>query len=786
MTTLFRTPISGVVPLTNIYENAPPSDEENTPTSWVDTIFPKSDDEDTYDEHEGYIQEGMKSKKNNSLQRGWSNFLKKIQFGFEKFSKATYYLPDRIDKNATRDATLFTEAIYDITNHKPKQATKKEVKVTESAIRANVNITDVITQLNSVFKKINGRLRHTANEEAFQTKELIRDDMKSLIYKMQNMDVANVNGETVYENLMLNITSIQRKLSELRAKTETQDIQVEYAKIIKSVIDLQAEKYLLFEEDKTCKNKKRVYISQTFGEDSENVQKRISEFMQKNSKIIAEPFSKDYRDFTEKLTQLYYSNPVNFSKKLANLKNNYKLLKNNPKYYVFDTEINKLKSIAEQFRFEQKAATETVIIPPDNSKLEADKKHDAGVMVRVMYMFISVPLIIFATYNWYYMMVYRDEERFPSTDGGGASRACNKDNRVLWDFSYAGVLDPVIDYFLGFCIFFTRRMDTYLLDDAYIPRFFSNDFALRSRAWIMVMFMVIIYYILCKMSFKELMRGNASGPLVQLAFAMVMIYYAYMMVFILFGADHTADYIKRVMGGDILGLMTGGFKQSPLHISLHVLCTTTIGIFIAILLFIILFFIALLSINTSIMVFILYIFIYSIFGFYIYRSTVDETKRDFFSDILHGFASYKSTWADLDKVFEKEVDEWRAMENCGTGNIQSWLSIHVLGNLFSWFWVLITLIAVIYSSTKLRLMEMKLFLSLFIVLIGGICTYTALFLWKDYGEYIQNPAMGGILGWLLARKWGGIAGVVFSTIMTLILKKKTQGETPETSETAAT
>lgn len=779
MTTLFRTPqrnISGVVPLSNIYENAPSSGD--APASWVDTIFPKysgdddpDDDDDTY-EQEGDIQEGMKSKKkNNAIQQGWSKFLKTTQYAFDNFAKATYYLPERIDKNVTSDVNLFTNAIYDMTDHKPKQASKKQVGITEKTLRANMNVTDIITQLNTIFKKINGMLTLAANEESIKTKELIRDDMRALIYKIQNTDVAKVNGETIYENLMLNIVSIQRKLTELYNKSNKSEIKTEYAKIIKRVLELTPEKYLKYEDDKTCKTKKRVHIHPTFVEASESVQKRISEFMQNNAKIIAEPFSKDYRKFTDKLTKLYYVSPIDFGKKLTDLKNKHKTIKQNHSYYVFDTELNKLKNIAEQFRFEKNATDKTVLIPPDNSKLEADKKHDAGVMLEVIYMFMAVPLIIFATYNWYYMIVYRDADKFATTSGGEAPRACNAENRVNWDFSHAGVLDPVIDYFLGFCIFFTRRVDTFFLDDAYIPRLFTNDFALKSRAWILVMFAVLIFYLLGKMSFKDLMRGNASGPLVQLAFSMVMIYYAYMMVFILFGADHTADYLKSIVGGDIAGLM-GGSKQSPLHISLSVLCMTTIGIFVAILLFIILFFIALLSINTSVMVFMLYIFIYSIFGFYIYRSTMDDKKRDFFSDILYGFSSYKSTWADLDKIFEKEVEEWRDMENCGTGNMQSWFSINILGNIFSCFWVLITLIGVIYSATKTKLMEMKLFMSLFVLLIGGICTYTALFLWKDYGEYIQTPMMGGMFGWLLAKKWGGVAGFVLSTVATFLLKKK--------------
>lgn len=186
-----------------------------------------------------------------------------------------------------------------------------------------------------------------------------------------------------------------------------------------------------------------------------------------------------------------------------------------------------------------------------------------------------------------------------------------------------------------------------------------------------------------------------------------------------------------------------------------------------------------------------YIIIYSLFGFYLYYSRNDDKKRPFYMDVFHGFSGYKSTWEDLSNIFNTEWKEWDDLTKCGAESNWGWAGImkYFFGKIFTWFWVAVTILASGYAATHFKLEEMKIIGTILAVLIGSFFITLAA-MWDNitsFQDAIQNTLAGGFIGWLFARQWGAVLGVVVMIIYTMVMiyvKKNTDGD-DEKAETDA-
>jgi hypothetical protein len=728
--TTFRPSISGLVPLSNIYETPNNVSQTPTPSSWVDTLFPTNDSDSEYNNVDGNdIIEGMKSSGGmDSTKRLFNKVLSGIRRGVDGFSKASYFLPGKVDRGLTKLTTKATESVYNQSDRKPAKTTKKQVDITEKTMRSNFSAEKVITRIEANFQKIKDILDIANNEESFKTKQNLNDDFLSFTNEVGKLDASTVNGEEAYATFILYVRSIENKLRELYDNSTLLDEETKFISSEFSKVSNPSQLSFLKSKRETKESKTRK--TARFTDDVKNFTNMVSTYRKTNHKILAEPIVTDYKTLTIMLKNLYYAKSSEYSSILRDMNTLHSSIKKNSSYYVFDSEIKELYQILEEFRFEKNATAKTLEIPPDNSKLEADKRNDAGVLKKVIYMFMAVPFLIIATYNWYYLIVYRDADLFadvPSSSDGKDPRPVNDKTGIKWDFTRLGPLSDFVDHLFGTLLFPTRLFNRVLLEhnSPVIPRLFSDKDVLMSRGWVLLMFALIIYFMFFGVSFKELIKSDdkckpkQNNMIVKLFIGLTIFYYVFRMIFIFFGGSHSEGIGKSFESfASNVGVRPLNFNFVP------ILAKPIIAGILFILLTVGLFFIAMLSVNMSIMIVMMYLILHSLFGFYMYLPTTSDNSRGFLMDSLfHGFSYYRYIWSNLSNIFDTERKEWIAKEECDGHTLYGRFMIHIMGRIFTWLWFAITLTGIIYTAVKTRLTEMKIFASIFIAIFGSIIMY---------------------------------------------------------------
>jgi hypothetical protein len=728
--TTFRPSISGLVPLSNIYETPNNVSQTPTPSSWVDTLFPTNDSDSEYNNVDGNdIIEGMKSSGGmDSTKRLFNKVLSGIRRGVDGFSKASYFLPGKVDRGLTKLTTKATESVYNQSDRKPAKTTKKQVDITEKTMRSNFSAEKVITRIEENFQKIKDILDIANNEESFKTKQNLNDDFLSFTNEVGKLDASTVNGEEAYATFILYVRSIENKLRELYDNSTLLDEETKFISSEFSKVSNPSQLSFLKSKRETKESKTRK--TARFTDDVKKFTNMVSTYRKTNHKILAEPIVTDYKTLTIMLKNLYYAKSSEYSSILRDMNTLHSSIKKNSSYYVFDSEIKELYQILEEFRFEKNATAKTLEIPPDNSKLEADKRNDAGVLKKVIYMFMAVPFLIIATYNWYYLIVYRDADLFadvPSSSDGKDPRPVNDKTGIKWDFTRLGPLSDFVDHLFGTLLFPTRLFNRVLLEhnSPVIPRLFSDKDVLMSRGWVLLMFALIIYFMFFGVSFKELIKSDdkckpkQNNIIVKLFIGLTIFYYVFRMIFIFFGGSHSEGIGKSFESfASNVGVRPLNFNFVP------ILAKPIIAGILFILLTVGLFFIAMLSVNMSIMIVMMYLILHSLFGFYMYLPTTSDNSRGFLMDSLfHGFSYYRYIWSNLSNIFDTERKEWIAKEECDGHTLYGRFMIHIMGRIFTWLWFAITLTGIIYTAVKTRLTEMKIFASIFIAIFGSIIMY---------------------------------------------------------------
>jgi hypothetical protein len=328
------------------------------------------------------------------------------------------------------------------------------------------------------------------------------------------------------------------------------------------------------------------------------------------------------------------------------------------------------------------------------------------------------------------LIVYRDADLFadvPSSSDGKDPRPVNDKTGIKWDFTRLGPLSDFVDHLFGTLLFPTRLFNRVLLEhnSPVIPRLFSDKDVLMSRGWVLLMFALIIYFMFFGVSFKELIKSDdkckpkQNNIIVKLFIGLTIFYYVFRMIFIFFGGSHSEGIGKSFESfASNVGVRPLNFNFVP------ILAKPIIAGILFILLTVGLFFIAMLSVNMSIMIVMMYLILHSLFGFYMYLPTTSDNSRGFLMDSLfHGFSYYRYIWSNLSNIFDTERKEWIAKEECDGHTLYGRFMIHIMGRIFTWLWFAITLTGIIYTAVKTRLTEMKIFASIFIAIFGSIIMY---------------------------------------------------------------
>ena len=679
-------------------------------------------------------KKGKKTAKDD-FKKNFKRALGGIKTGVDNMSRAAYFLPEKIDKVMTKLTSKMTDSIYDASDKKPATSNSKQVDAMEAKLRREFDVEEVLTRAEDIFQKIIDKLNIANNTESATTKNLLKDNFQSFKNKMSRMDISKVNGESKYKHLMIDVRSIEQKLRELYDKSNTNVFLEDFEGISRQILNTKGldpitptpfhkpNKFLKTYKDLTCTlTQKKITIRDEFVAFTKNFDMAISSHLSKFNTVIAEPYIKDLQIISKSLTDVFYVNPLKFESHLKKIKKFFKKLKRNDSYYVFDSEIKELEQLAEEVRFEKNAREKANNTPADNSKLEADKRNDASVLKRALYMLMAVPFLIISTYNWYYLIVYRDADLFadvPPMDGKDP-RVVNDKTAIHWDFNRAGPLCDIIDHLFGSLVYPTRLLNRVLLEheSPMIPGFFENKYPLNERAGVLALFTFILYFMFFGVSFKELIKSDdkckpkKNNIIVKLFMGLIIFYYIFRVFFIFLGGSHSEGFIASFAKG--MSIHPLNFNFVPL------LARPVIALILFILLIIGLFFIAMLSVNMSIMVVMMYLILHSLFGFYMYRPTTGTDSRWFYQDIPQGLSYYRSMWKILSNIFDREREEWEDLEVCKGWTLKGQFMIKVMGRIFTWLWPIIGLVAIIYSAIKLKLDEMKVFVSILIAVLAGI------------------------------------------------------------------
>jgi hypothetical protein len=98
---------------------------------------------------------------------------------------------------------------------------------------------------------------------------------------------------------------------------------------------------------------------------------------------------------------------------------------------------------------------------------------------------------------------------------------------------------------------------------------------------------------------------------------------------------------------------------------------------------------------------------------------------------------------------------------------------YVFGKIFTWLWIGVTIFAAVYSGKHMRLEEMKIFGTILVILIGSFFIALAA-AWDKLGpirDALPKTFVSGLLGWLFARQWGAVVGVVLMLIYMFVRYK---------------
>ena len=697
------------------------------------------------------------SKLQDGLKKTYVKIVNNIKNTGGRVKDLVTHFPGLLNKNVQKESTAFTKAIYSVANMEPEQEelTKEQIKNMELSLRKSLDKQKVAEIVNKTTKKMTKLLKSYGNIYSINTKNNLLDDFRSLEYKILNTDTVSVRGDDAYNNLMLTINSIKLKLSNLQGIFNTKSIINTFNEIIQFKSRLESDSRSKKNASKKVHNLANEIIS------------KINPYLKENDTILPINHVNNMLSLKKLLFNTSYSKNIKESvQEISNEMNNISQKFNT--YYKFDVYINQLIEQAELFRFELRAKQSHK--PKDTSKIDKAKEDDGKVIVKIVYIIMCIPLVILATYNWYYLIVYRDADKFytkkPQNDNE-VPRPYNVDTKIRWDFSAAGPLEAIIDYVLGFCIVPTRWLNILFLEDRYLPSKFSNDRALISRAVILLIFAPIIYYLLFAVSFSDLMKGkpntssSSSGSFI-VYFAMTLIYwyYVYMMAFLVTGRG---SQVPAYLSGFINSSPDGGKIPAITLPILDILrASVYIGIPVIILTLVIFWFISLLSINTSIMVMIVYIIMYSILGVYLYRSKNDDKTKDTGRFWFNN--GYKETLLDLERVFRLEVESWLSREKCEGITIMGWIMTRFFGKIFSWFIAFIIMFCMYYSRT-IKLPELKGFVIGLLIIVGAVLI-TLTMNWKELGPKLGLGTIFsfGFFGWILMDRIGGTFGIILGIL----------------------
>jgi hypothetical protein len=318
-----------------------------------------------------------------------------------------------------------------------------------------------------------------------------------------------------------------------------------------------------------------------------------------------------------------------------------------------------------------------------------NKNKDKETLSTIIYMSIIFPLCIWFSYNWYYLIIYREEDK---------SRPNDDDKRYKIDF---GV--PVLNELFQYVLFPVKSFDKYMFSDNGLPDLIKNHNNMHIfYKFITVIFSVfLVYYIGISGDPKSITNGVPK----EMYYAITVLTLFYFCVTVI---PKITEYFLQFGGVLVTGPIVGSFVFICMIFIMLSICA--------------------LSIPFAVVLFILFMWIHSLFGIFIYKN--DSTISQIFRNInIH----MKQSFIELDDK-DPSIHEPNLMRR-----FMKSTSKFLNENMYMFIYLCILIANMIYAHIKIISVPLKSTITmLFLSLIGIFAIWIGNYLLKDITPFKES------------------------------------------------
>lgn len=303
----------------------------------------------------------------------------------------------------------------------------------------------------------------------------------------------------------------------------------------------------------------------------------------------------------------------------------------------------------------------------ENQETEIQIANDSAIMKKIIYYIISFPLAVFVMYNWFFIIVYRDNDIFKRDKCQEQSiafdvynkptcRPANDSQRMKYTFD-GNSSKIILEFFLFFIVIPIKLFDKYIIGDKFFPQLICYiKWKILCKLIALIIAFIIVFWIGLFDTFTYIVSGNAT--IISAINSLIIFgYFIYYIICDVFGSegpnlaveendtanthnDNPLDSEKKIidLGNNML--------SNAINVTTSF---TLVGICIKIIKYTLRFVVAILSIPISSVLLNMYIWFISFFGIIFYGGGVEHFTENF--DKIEQFIE-----SDLVRLFDKNTD----------------------------------------------------------------------------------------------------------------------------------
>lgn len=259
-------------------------------------------------------------------------------------------------------------------------------------------------------------------------------------------------------------------------------------------------------------------------------------------------------------------------------------------------------------------------------------KKDASILKDFIYQLVAFVIAIWVAMNWFFIMIFKTggvEKCGNTDDGTGRCYFANDENRFKINFDGSGKMQSLFEFLFDFCITPAWTFDRYVMGDNYGKKLFTHiPWKIISYFILFVLSFILVYAYDFFSSIKDTIEGKISSLN---TFATITI------VILLFNKTIVKAFFEK---------MTGGAENIATMVMKNMSPLT--WIFIQLVYFVVLMGIAFFSINISVIILVLFVWLLSLFAIPYYKGIGDIgiTLRNMYKYMSEDFGNEEEKYED--------------------------------------------------------------------------------------------------------------------------------------------